>query len=103
MQFRIYGESKSDMNGNTNTTKGKPMSNLPKHKVKFYGIKAECCIDDNISFLEDDVRYGKCRNCNRVFLTEWKQSVTVEGYRLGLILSAICGICFGIAIGVLAL
>lgn len=74
--------------------------NLGKHKVEFYGIKDNCCLDDNIDFIEDDIRYGKCRVCNRTFLTQWKPSVTVNGYRLGLILSIVCGAFLGIAIGV---
>ena len=76
--------------------------NLPKHKVTFYGIKDGCCLDDNIDLLED-IRYGKCRVCNRVFLTTWKPSVTLAGYRLGLVLSTLCGIFIGISIGVFLL
>ncbi len=74
--------------------------NLAKNKVEFYGIKDTCCLDDNISFIDGDIRYGQCRVCNRTFLTQWKPSVTVAGYRLGLILTAISGTLLGIFIGV---
>lgn len=75
--------------------------NLAKSEVKFYGIKDTCCLDDNISFIDNDIRYGKCIVCNRTFLTQWKPSVTVTGFRSGMILSAICGYFIGILIGVL--
>ena len=51
----------------TKNKKGDQMFNWKIQKVKWYGIKDECCTNDNIKESNNTVIDGQCKVCKRCF------------------------------------